>query len=309
MRKHYITHENLRKAMLNIQNDNLTDENIERFLNEIKHSCLIIAANINPNGVDLALVEIENRKYALLFTDMDEFRKLVPPGDVDSYEFDFEVYKGMVEEELADGFIINPASEGFIFKKELVNIIQTLPEHDYPEDDALSVNELKDLKDSINNNDLEYFINDSSNIGLYDELFTKLSNSTLLTLMLSRNDLSHYACDGVIELEKTGPLGFLYLDEIGGKYATVYTSEDKISNVNTTLNKYSQLVNFSMMTNFILNDDLDGIIINPNSENIMLSRDVLLRYSGFVEKNCNDSRLNTAIKHMFIIEGEVRFDG
>ena len=58
------------------------------------------------------------------------------------------------------------------------------------------------------------------------------------------------------------------------------------------------------MTNFILNDDMDGIIINPNSEHVLLTRDVLLEYSSLLEETCNDTRLNTAIFHMFLIGGE-----
>lgn len=68
------------------------------------------------------------------------------------------------------------------------------------------------------------------------------------------------------------------------------------------MNKYSQIVNFSRMANFILNDDMDGIIINPCCENILLTRETLMHYSGLLEKTCNDTRLNTAIMHMFLME-------
>ena len=54
----------------------------------------------------------------------------------------------------------------------------------------------------------------------------------------------------------------------------------------------------------LLNDDMDGIIINPNSEHILLTRDVLMEYYPLLEKTCNDTRLNTAIFHMFLMEGE-----
>jgi len=53
------------------------------------------------------------------------------------------------------------------------------------------------------------------------------------------------------------------------------------------------------MVNFILNDDMDGIIINPSLDNVILTRETLLKYSGVLEKVCNDSRLNSAIFHMF----------
>jgi hypothetical protein len=138
----------------------------------------------------------------------------------------------------------------------MFDMIKEFPEHRYSPDDGYTASELKSLRDSIDNGHLEEFIKNSSNIGRYEELFSEISDSTLLTLMVSRDDLDFMAEDGVISMVETDPKGFLYLDELGGKYATVYTSEDKIANVTTDLNKYSQLVNFSQLTNFILNDDL-----------------------------------------------------
>ena len=135
-------------------------------------------------------------------------------------------------------------------------------------------------------------------------IFDKISKSTMLTLLLSEYDLKELAEDDVISLAETGPLGYLYIDEIGGQYTTVYTSEEKISKIKTDLNKYSQLVNFSHMANFILSDDMDGIIINPNAENVLITRDILLEYCDKLEETCNDSRLNSAIFHMFPREGE-----
>ena len=134
-----------------------------------------------------------------------------------------------------------------------------------------------------------------------------ISKSTMLTLMVSNDDLTDYAKDGVISMLETGPLGYLYVDGIGGEYATAYTSEDKMASVQTDKRKYSQIVNFSQMANFILNDDMEGIIINPKSDNILLTRETLLEFSPVLEKTCNDSRLNSAIFHMFLMDNEVSY--
>ena len=302
MRKSFIKHENLKKSLEEIYNSDLTDEMIDRFLNELRHSNLILAADIGESEIKFSLVPVDGRDYGMLFTDMDEFRKTFSDEEFGSQYYDFKVYQMLVEESMVDGFIVNPGSVGFLMKKELILALDELPEHEFSSDDVYSASELKHLKDSIDNADLEAFIEDPSNIGMYDELFEKISNSTLLTLMVSDDDLTSYLHDGVICLEKTGPLGYLYIDEIGGEYATVYTSQDKIANVSTSQNKYCQIVNFSQMAGFVLNDDMDGIIINPNCENILLTRDVLMEYYPVLEKTCNDSRLNTAIFHMFSID-------
>lgn len=305
MRKPYIKHENLRNALEEICfTEDFDKKVIEKIENELKHSCLIIAADLTANSLNFRVQEEGDDQFGILFTDMDEFNKVFKAEDCESHPMDFVLYQEIIKEGILDGFILNPASECLLLKKDLFLEIDNLPEHEFSNRDAFSTSDLKSLKDSIDNKDMEDFVKNPKNIGNFEELFEKISNSTLLTLILSNNDLSEYASDGIISQLETGPLGFLYIDEIGGNYATVYTSEDKMKNIKTSFNKYSQIVNFSQMTNFVLNDDMDGIIINPNAENIVLSRDVLLKYSPFLERTCNDRRLNTAIFHIFLIEEE-----
>ena len=302
MRKPYIKHENLRKVLENIDYEKENHEDTEKLINELKHSNLIMACEKGAENTSFIVAEDDDNRYAMVFTDMDEFNKAFPDGQTESHFFVFKFYQVFIREGLFDGCLINPESECVLLKKELFSQITDLPEHNYDGNGCLEAGELKALKTSIDNRELEDFIKNPENIGRYDELFEKISDSTLLTLMLSHDDLTDYAEDGVISMFETGPLGYLYLDEIGGEYATVYTSEDKISNIKTSKYKYSQIVNFSQMVNFILNDDMNGIIINPNAEHILLTREVLLEYSHLLEETCNDSRLNTAILHMFLIE-------
>ena len=305
MRKSSIKHENLKRTMDEIETlgDEAPNELFDKLLEEIKHSCLIIAGDVISDTINIVTAKTDHGDFGLLFTDMDEFMKIFPDFNCEAHENSFTAYMDMIRESDLEGFILNPAGEGLILHKDVLNNMGDMPEYRFSSKDSYSSQELKDLKDSISNDSLEEFINNPGNIGRYEELFDEISSSTLLTLMLSRDDLNGEAENGVISMSKTGPRGFLYIDKVGGSYATVYTSEDKISSVNTPFNKYSQIVNFSQMTNFILNDDMDGIIINPNSENILLSRDVLLEYSNLLERTCNNKKLNSAIFHMFPMEG------
>lgn len=302
MRKLFIKHNNLRKTLedLHVEVDEIEDSVIERFVNEIKHSSLIIAADKTEDDINFRVFEFEGEDYGVLFTDMDEFRKSFSDDECESHMYDFAIYQKMVELGLIEGFLINPESECFLLKKELILKITDLPEHVYDDEDAYTSKELKQIYDSIDNSQLEEFIENKDNIGRYDELFEHISNSVMLTLMISADDLTEYASDGVISMLKTGPLAFLYIDEVGGQYSTLFTSLDKMNFIDTDLNKYSQIVNVSIMTNFILNDDMDGIIINPGSDNILLTREILFEYSPLLEKTCNDARLNSAIFHLFM---------
>ena len=308
MRKPYIRHENLRKAFekfINTDMDELTDEDGERLLNELKHSCLIIAADRIDGDMDFRVLEIGEKEYGILFSDMDEFRKTFSDDECESYSFDFEIYQKALECGLFDGFLFNPNSEGLLIEKELFLRITDLPQSVHDHDHAYKTEELVQLRKSIDNGKLEQFLADSSNIGNYEGLINCMADSVMLTLMLSRDDLRDYADDGIINMAETGPLGFLYTDEVGGQYSTLFTSEEKMKSVDTEYMKYFQIVNVSMMTNFVLNDDMDGIIINPGSDNVLLSRDVLLEYSSFIEKACNDEKLNSAIFHLFLMENHL----
>lgn len=99
----------------------------------------------------------------------------------------------------------------------------------------------------------------------------------------------------------SGPLAQMYADKIGGTYATVFSSEDKIRNVKTDSFRYSQIVNISMLVNFALTEDMDGIILNPGSDDILISRLTLLKYSLGFERYANDERLCESIYYMFPI--------
>lgn len=307
MRKSTIKHEHLKKAINELKTvedmENAPDELFVRLFSELRHSCLLVAGNIVGDEMKMVTAKLPNMKFGMLFTDMDEYRKVFPDFSVEVIEQPFSVYyENLIKSDL-DGYIINIEGECFILPKDGFEFDEDLPEFMYSEEDSYTSKELKMLKDSIDNESLERFIENPKNIGRYEELFDMISKSTMLTLMVSNDDLTDYAKDGVISMLETGPLGYLYVDGIGGEYATAYTSEDKMASVQTDKRKYSQIVNFSQMANFILNDDMDGIIINPKSDNILLTRDTLLEFSPVLEKTCNDSRLNSAIFHMFLMEG------
>ena len=307
MRREYIKHEHLRAILNEMQPDDYKkfEENLEDFLSEITHSSLIMAGNFESGDISVFHIDGDEDEYAMLFTDMDEFRKVFPAGEVEATDHLFATYKMMLPKLNLDGFILNLKSEAFIFPNEMFDLIEDMPLHKLSSDNPYGSRELKMLKDSINNESMEAFIRDPKNIGKYEELFEEMSKSTMLTLMLSDNDLSDIAHDGIIETIENGPVGFLYLEELGGTYATMYTSEAKMADVDTPLNKYSQVVNPALITSFILNDDMDGLIINPHSDNILLTRDVLIEYSSLIQRTCNDPKLNKGIFHMFVIEEEV----
>ena len=102
-------------------------------------------------------------------------------------------------------------------------------------------------------------------------------------------------------LKESGPVASMYTDKVGGIYATVFTSEEKMNAVNTKKHKYSQLVNLATLVNFILTEDMDGLILNPETDNVLVPRTTLLRYSLGFEMYANDERLSEAMFYLFKI--------
>ena len=301
-----VSHRHLREAIAKMFEalDEDPDEAINRIGAELAHSCLIIAGDVIGDGIAIRNIDVQGERYGLLFTDMDEFAKVFPDYDVGSHMHSIDVYLDMLADLDLDGFVINLKGECFILPAEGIEGFIGRPQNRYPSEDSYTSKELRKIRDSIDNSSLEDFIENPQNVGRYEELFAKMSASTILALRLTSRNLDGMAEDGMISLDEDKPVGFLHSERIGGRYATVFTSEERMASIDTPFNRYLQIVNFSQMTFFILSEDMDGIVINPGEENIVITRDVLLEFSSLLERTCNDSRLNSSVHHMFLMESE-----
>ena len=293
-------HKQLRTVIEDIySNENqLTEELTARLIHEFRYSNLYIPAKRENDTLNFIIYEDEGSKLTPLFTDMDEFRKFYKNDEnIQVLQNPFELYQNVLKTTDIDGYVLNPSTEKYLFKKEFILAIKNIPKTNFYTTNPYSQEELLSLKKSVNNTDLESFIGDRSYVGDYESLFEKMANSQLLGLMLS--DLS--IDKEIISLKQSGPIASMYTDNIGGVYATVFTSESKMDVINTDKNKYSQLVNLATLVNFILTEDMDGLILNPESDNVLIPRVTLLRYSLGFEMYANNERLSEAMYYLFKI--------
>lgn len=293
-------HKHLRTVIEDIySNENqLTEELTARLIHEFRYSNLYIPAKRENNTLNFIIYEDEGSKLTPLFTDMDEFRKFYKNDEnIQVLQNPFELYQNVLKTTDIDGYVLNPSTEKYLFKKEFILAIKNIPKTNFYTTNPYSQEELLSLKKSVDNTDLESFIGDRSYVGDYESLFEKMANSQLLGLMLS--DLS--IDKEIISLKQSGPIASMYTDNIGGVYATVFTSESKMDVINTDKNKYSQLVNLATLVNFILTEDMDGLILNPESDNVLIPRITLLRYSLGFEMYANNERLSEAMYYLFKI--------
>ena len=297
-------HKHLRTVIEDIYSNNnmLTKDLTLRLIHEFRYSNLYIPAKRDEFGLNFIIYEDDSGlKLTPLFTDGDEFRKFFKDeDDLELMQNSFELYQNVLKTSDIEGYVLNPATEKYVFTKEFILEIKNIPKTNFYSTNAYTVDELKKLKDT-RNEELERFIENPQNIGDYEALFEVMSKSRLLTMMVSDVDLSSRAKDGVISMMDSGPLAQMYTDNVGGTYATIFSSEDKIRKVETTKFRYSQVVNLAMLVNFVLSEDMEGIILNPQSDNVLIPRVTLLKYSIGFEKFAHDEKLCDTIYYMFLL--------
>lgn len=296
-------HKHLRSIIEDIyaNGNQLTEDLLLKLINEFKFSNLWIPAKRENDTLNFIIYEDEDGKITPLFTDLDEFGKFYSDADIRPLQNSFELYQNIIKTSDIEGYILNPASEKYLFTDRFILGITNLPKTNFYTSDPYTKEELKEIYDSMDNAKLEDFISRRENAGYYEALFENLANSTSLVLMLSPRDLSDYAEDGIISMQQTGPLAQMHTDKIGGEYATLFTSREKIRQFKTSHHKYAQIVNLATLVNFVLSEDMDGIVINPDTDNVLIPRSELLRYSLGFEKFANDERLSTSIFYMFTL--------
>lgn len=298
-------HKHLRIVIEDIfsNNNELTEELTLRLIHEFRYSNLYIPAKRDEFGLNFIIYEDDNGlKLTPLFTDPNEFRKFFNDDeDIGLMQNSFELYQNILKTTDIEGYILNPATEKYVFSKEFLLDIKNIPKTNFYSTNTYTIDELMNLKDSKNES-LENFIKNPQNVGNYEALFEQLSNSNLLTMMISDVDLTSKAKDGVISMMDSGPLAQMYTDEVGGIYATIFSGEDKIKAVETDKFRYSQVVNLAMLVNFVLSEDMEGIVLNPGSDDVLIPRLTLLRYSLGFEKFANDEKLSNTIYYMFLID-------
>lgn len=296
-------HKHLRVVLEDIYlNDNkLTKDLALRLINEFRYSNLYIPAKRDDFSLNFIIYEDGDQKLTPLFTDPEEFRKFFKDtDDIELMQNSFELYRNVLMTSDLDGYILNPATEKYVFEKDFVLDIKNIPKTNFYTTDTYSKEQIKELKGS-KNPDLEAFIENRSNIGDYESLFELMSRSTLLTLMISDIDLSSKAENGIVSLMDCGPVAQMYTDNVGGVYATIFSSEEKLKEVRTDRFRYSQVINLAMLVNFVLTEDMDGIVLNPGTDNVLIPRATLLRYSLGFEKYANDGKLSNSIYYMFLL--------
>ena len=115
----------------------------------------LIVPQILPENIPLNIIyEDDDSKITPLFTDLDEFRKFYKDDDIQVLQNSFELYQNVLKTTDIEGYVLNPASEKYLFKKEFILAIENIPKTNFYIFFPYSEEELLNIKKSINNSNL-----------------------------------------------------------------------------------------------------------------------------------------------------------
>ena len=298
-----VTNKYLKSSISEISNfyKNNTKPPEDMYLNllmELKVSELLIPVVFDGEKLSFPNIEVDDGTSLIpLFTSNDELKKY--SDEFESFPNEIAYYIKMVNDFGFDGILIDVGSDEFCIDNVVLNKIPLTRKVE--SDNAFDGIKLRDIALSEKNEKLKRFIAKESNFNKFDKLSKILLDSVLLNVVVSEKDLSEFVHDGVIDRNEADTFTLFTKNSGRDHYGTVYTDTDAIVSFHEDLEffYYVQVTNKYSVFHFLLSNDLDGIIINPGTDDYYVPRQVMLRL-------LNDDLVNTdfaeATRYAFPIE-------
>ena len=243
---------------------------------ELKVCELLMPVVFDGEHISFPHIEVDDGTNLLpLFTSGDELK--LYSEDFESFSNEIAYYIRIVNDFGFDGILIDLGSDEFCIDNVLLNKIPLTMQAD--NSNAFDGPKLREIALSEKNEQLKGFIQNESNFNKFDELSRLLIDSVILNVVVSEDDLSGLAENGVIERNEASTFTLFTKNSGREHYGTVYTDTDAIVRFHEYLKYfyYVQVTNKYNVFNFILSNDLDGIIINPGTDDYYVPRQVILR--------------------------------
>ncbi len=303
----HLTH-TLEHAKLYIDDaEEIPQELLLNLMAELRVSNLLIPAVEQDDEIifENVIFEDDDTTYLPLFTNLEEFEKHKgDDGEFEALSNDFELYLEIVKESSLDGIIINIEGMCIPFDREFLSEIPTGSAVTFTEgEEAYSAGELKDIFESITNDELvDFFENDTDHNDL-ESVMVQLSNSHLLNAVISDDSLDEFAQDGIIKYSDVGGFNLFIMDDDPIHMAMLFTSKEEMADTikDSDSSFYGQITVLSELFEFILRNDMDGIIINPNSLDQYILREEIISQARGIELIPEDNKFKNALDYAFLI--------
>lgn len=278
------SHRHLRKLI-----ESNSDEGIDLLYNplfcmELAYSSFIVPTF--PVGERRAIYLLD-KKAIPLFTDLNEYKKsfegnacLTPV----SYDFDY-ILSANVD------LVINPASENLFMD---IDYFRDKAETPYFEYDSPYVGyncaELELVARKIKNDSLNEFIADPSAIYDYEEFFRLLKKSIILTALYLDST------EDVVDF--TDAMAPIIIRDDG--FMEIFTNIDQVKRGTGT---YVQVVNLAQFFEMAIRFDLEGMVLNPDTDDIRIDREMILLNFEEFRRNYDPSKYMQAHNYAFRLGG------
>lgn len=269
-------------------------------MNELKVSNLIIPLNENEDGIIFENITIEEDglTFIPLFTDTDEFSAYISGNDEFSpVVLDFAQYVDLVSENDLDGIIIN-------IKGSCLPLERDFLENMYFKIDGgvepYGPDELKEILENASNDSLIELLTSEETFST-DDLFAELSDSTVYNLVVSDESLDEFAKDGIIKASDVGGFNLCNFDIgdilLGGIYTDIDTVREAAKDIDGHC--YVQITRLSELFDFVLRNDMDGVMVNPNTLNFIIMRTDFLPQASGIEVIVEDPKFKDCLDYAF----------
>lgn len=290
----------------NVKEDKDNTRIVTNFVFELKVSSLIIPGV--DNGEELVfetLISEEDGKVFLpLFTSEDEFIKHY--GDDSEYEpieNEFEIYAGIADGEGIDAILIDAESLCFEVPKPVLEMAKDDFSISFDDIDTRSLEEIREVYENVSNESLVDFIRDEANADDFEGIMVELSNADIINLVASQDPLDDFAQDGAIKASDVGGFSLCTIEDGESRYAIMFA--DKQSALNAVqddgLHYYGQLTKVSELFEFVLRNDMDGVIINPFDEEYTIPRSEIISQASGIELIVEDASFRNCVEYAFLL--------
>ena len=101
-----------------------TDEVYNNLISEMENSVFLMPLRSTNNNISgFSLIEYNNKKYACMFSNMDEFSKWYKDYELNFMFYSIKEISKIIlskENDIIDGFIIDPYGINMVFDRELI---------------------------------------------------------------------------------------------------------------------------------------------------------------------------------------------
>jgi hypothetical protein len=280
-------------------------ELLSRLICELKVSNLLLPANEKEDTIEFEQLtsDEDQQMFIPVFTDIEEYNKHCgDDAQFNPIDFDFNYYMDLVLENEFEGLIINPDGNFLTLERKFLEDIDYDFEVAENQAEEYTPEEIKDIFESVENESLVEFIKDDEINEDIERLYVELSNSTLINLVVSDEPLDEYAKDGIICDSDVDGFGLCTIENDEFRFGAVFSDKkaaESAINPDSGLYYYGQVTVLSELFEFILLNDMDGVVINPNSDDYIISRSEILPQASGIEIVLDNPRLINSLDYAF----------